>query len=136
MMHDAQRRFARAVLLFLAAFLILGCDMKTKPIDVGPPIPRPRMGLKIKVVEGEHFMKEPLLDKYERALYVMEVKPGSPAEEAGVQPGDLLLKIDGVDVHGMQDSVALMRRKRPGDSLILDIFRQKETLQLGLDLAP
>ncbi len=133
-MEHSPARLVRIFLPLLAACMILGCELKSQPIDIGPPAPRPKMGLQLKVVEGRLYMKEPLLDEFDRALLVMEAKPGGPAGKAGVLPGDLLMKIDGQKVHGMQDSVYIMHRKRPGDSLILDLYRNHETLQLGVDL--
>ncbi|OEU68781.1 MAG: hypothetical protein BA863_06570 [Desulfovibrio sp. S3730MH75] len=135
-MNSNFRLFLRLVLLLSAICLFTGCELKSKPIDIGPTGPRPKMGLKLKVVEGEKYMKEPFWEEYERTLLIMSVKPESPAAAAGVLTGDLLLKIDGQPVHGMQDSIFIMRQKSPGSSLLLDLYRNHETKQFGIDLKP
>ncbi len=50
---------------------------------------------------------------------------GTPAYDAGIQPGDLILMIDGVPVHGMslKDAVDRMRGD-PGTEIVLTIARQ------------
>lgn len=124
-----------ALILSMLCFL-LGCETKAKPIDIGTVAPRPKMGIKLKVVEGEKYMEEPFWDKYERTLLVLSVNPDSPAQTAGIQTGDLLLKIDGKTVHGMQDSVFIMRGKQPGSNVLLDIYRDHKIRQFGIDLKP
>ena len=124
------------MLILSAAFLLAGCELKAKPIDIGPPAPRPKMGLKLKVVEGSQYMEEPFWDEYERVLLVMEVKPDTPAASIDVRQGDLLLKIDGKAVHGMRDSTFIMSQKHPGDTVVLDIYRNGEIQKTALDLKP
>jgi carboxyl-terminal processing protease len=60
---------------------------------------------------------------------------GTPAYEAGLQPGDIILKLDDVPVRGMslQDSVDKMRGE-PGSSIKLTIFREGEADELEFDL--
>lgn len=36
-------------------------------------------------------------------MLVLEVKPGSPAEKAGLQEGDVIVEIDGAKVRGLGD---------------------------------
>ena len=36
-------------------------------------------------------------------MLVLEVKPGSPAEKAGLQEGDVVVEIDGAKVGGLGD---------------------------------
>ena len=81
--------------------------------------------------------------------YILEVRPGSPAEKAGLQAGstptdiaglnkggDLIVAVDGRPVRVFGDLLSyLMTRKGPGDSIVLTILRdgqQKEvTVELG-----
>ncbi|HHY12370.1 MAG TPA: PDZ domain-containing protein, partial [Firmicutes bacterium] len=66
-------------------------------------------------------------------ITVVSVFKGSPAQKAGMQPGDVIIKVDGTDLRGkkLQDASALLRgepgtrvtvtvlRPRTGESLIL-----------------
>jgi len=44
---------------------------------------------------------------------------GSPAQQAGLQPGDLLTSIDGVAPHGAQDALARIAHHKPGTTVVL-----------------
>ncbi len=51
--------------------------------------------------------------------------PGSPAEEAGIQSGDVIMRIDGKSVQGLSDSEALALLKGPaGKTVALDMQRK------------
>ncbi|MDT0453326.1 trypsin-like peptidase domain-containing protein [Streptomyces hesseae] len=51
------------------------------------------------------------------------VTPGGPAEKAGLRPGDVIKKVDGVPVHAAQELIVKVRGHRPGDSLSLTLER-------------
>lgn len=48
---------------------------------------------------------------------------GSPAQEAGLRPGDLLLEVSGNAVHSAQDALARLAQIKPGSSVKLKILR-------------
>jgi len=50
---------------------------------------------------------------------VVRIVPGSPAEQAGIQPGDLLLALDGKPVKRTTDLLAAVAAKKPGERLSL-----------------
>ncbi|MEM9192241.1 MAG: S41 family peptidase [Myxococcota bacterium] len=68
-------------------------------------------------------------------LVVLSVFPGGPAAEAGMQPGDRFLRIDGRDARDMriQDSVRRMRGE-PGTRVRVAIRREGEDDDLELEL--
>jgi S1-C subfamily serine protease len=117
----------------MAVLMVAGCDLKAKPIDLGRPTPRPRLGLKVKVVEAKPYLEEFDADQ-DRALLVMEVISDSPAGSVGIKPGDLLLKMDDKVVQGMRDSVFIMQLKKPGDTVVLDVFSNGEMHKLGVEI--
>jgi serine protease DegS len=53
----------------------------------------------------------------------------SPAEEAGLQPGDLLLDIDGEPLHSAQDALAHVAKEKPGAVLAIKVLRGRRTLE-------
>ncbi len=59
-----------------------------------------------------------------RGLAIKEVMPGSNAERAGLQPGDLLLAIDGGALADNYDLVYVVKQKHPGDHGTLQVERQ------------
>jgi hypothetical protein len=57
------------------------------------------------------------------------IVPGSAAEQAGLQAGDVLVRLDGTGLQGFSDLRALLERHRPGETLRLVFLRD------GLDHA-
>lgn len=63
-----------------------------------------------------------------------EVVPASPAEAAGLQPGDIITDIDGkplTESFTLADAVA---SKKPGDALKMKVFRDGKTVELTATL--
>ncbi len=66
-------------------------------------------------------------------LQIMEVNPGSPAEEAGLQVDDVITAIEGQDASGMMTTDARnLVRGREGTQVELTIWRKGETLTLSV----
>lgn len=47
---------------------------------------------------------------------IVDVIPGTPAAQAGIQPGDVILKFDGTSTPTIQDLAAQIHRLRPGQA--------------------
>ncbi len=65
---------------------------------------------------------------------VMDVQAGSPAETAGLLPGDLILRLDGDPVHNGADWVRLVQSK-PDQTVQIVVERGGAELQLTVGLA-
>jgi regulator of sigma E protease len=65
----------------------------------------------------------------EQAAVVGEVEPGSPAAEAGIRPGDLIAKLDGLENPKWED-VELKTIMAPGEALPVRIVRDGRALDL------
>lgn len=66
-------------------------------------------------------------------LRVVRVNPDSPAEAAGLRPGDRILRIDGVEVSALQPFYAALWRDGTAQrELTLDVRRGDETSSLKL----
>lgn len=66
------------------------------------------------------------LDKPEGAL-VASVERGGPAEKAGLEPGDVIRKVDGRALISSGDLPALIGLAAPGDKIQLDVWRKGST---------
>jgi carboxyl-terminal processing protease len=79
------------------------------------------VGLEVNQVDGEVVVVAPMA--------------GTPAESAGIRPGDVLVAIDGESVVGigLDETVALMRGA-PGSSVRLDMLRDDAGEPLSFDL--
>jgi S1-C subfamily serine protease len=62
------------------------------------------------------------------------VFPGSPAEEAGLQPGDIIVAVDGTRVDEDNDLSTLILPKAPGDTVTLRILRGNTTTDVDVTL--
>jgi len=81
---------------------------------------------------------------------IQDVSPGSPAEKAGLRAGktqtadglviggDLIVRVDGRDIHQPADVSGAIADKKPGERIAIEFFRgrQKRTVQLTLGQRP
>ena len=65
---------------------------------------------------------------------VAAVTPGSPAEKAGVQAGDVLLKVDGRELANLQGFSALLRGLQPGQTVSVVLSRGGAETQVQVTL--
>ncbi|MET5012514.1 PDZ domain-containing protein, partial [Burkholderia pseudomallei] len=62
------------------------------------------------------------LQKTEGAL-VSSVEPRGPAEKAGIEPGDVILRFDGKPVEKSGDLPRLVGATKPGATSVLQVWR-------------
>jgi predicted metalloprotease with PDZ domain len=67
-----------------------------------------------------------------RGLVIKNVAPGSNAQRAGLQQGDLLLALDGEPLTDPFDLVYAVKQKEPGSHGILQVRRQDKTLTVDV----
>lgn len=67
---------------------------------------------------------------------IAQVEPGSPAERAGLRPGDVITEIGGVPVTNPDDVHALIQGRRPGHQVEVGIQRGGVRIVQQITLAP
>jgi len=67
-----------------------------------------------------------------RGVLVLGVFVDSPADKAGVEPGDIIVAVNGEPVHRVRNVLEMIASHKPGDKVILDLLRGKERLKLTL----
>jgi putative serine protease PepD len=65
---------------------------------------------------------------------VGEVVPGGPAERAGLQPGDIIKKVAGVDVREPADVAAAIETRSPGDKVEVEVERSGSREKIDVTL--
>jgi len=69
------------------------------------------------------------------AARVARVEPGSPADQAGLAVGDVLVAIDGQPMRGVLDCLKAILKKNAGDTLHLRVQRGRQTRTVRVTLA-
>ena len=52
-----------------------------------------------------------------------QIEPDGPAAKAGLLPGDVVIKLDGVGIHGVDDLIRALDRDRIGRTLDMEVLR-------------
>ena len=52
-----------------------------------------------------------------------QIEPDGPAARAGLLPGDVVIKLGGIDVNGVDDLIRILDRDRIGRTLAMDVLR-------------
>lgn len=66
---------------------------------------------------------------------IAEVLPASPAERAGVRPGDLVTRFGTKRVESFDDLKRFVGQRQPGDEVTLEVLRGDQKLELKIVLA-
>jgi S1-C subfamily serine protease len=53
----------------------------------------------------------------------MQIELDGPAAQAGLLPGDVVIKLDGVDINGVDDLIRVLDRDRIDRTLAMDVLR-------------
>lgn len=67
-----------------------------------------------------------------RGVRITEVRPGGPAEKAGLKAQDLITGLAGLRVRQMADLAAILEQAAPGGSLKFEILRGTQSMQLDV----
>ena len=69
------------------------------------------------------------------ALKVTYVRPNSPAEQAGIRSGDILIQINGREIHQISlEKVLAILQKEPGEKIKLTVKRKDNLKKFTLRL--
>ena len=86
---------------------------------------------------GSYFGSVPDYTAMEAAtggVKLSDVRPGSPAERAGVRKGDVIVGMAGVGVNNLYDMTYVLREHKPGDTVEVVVLRGSERVTLQATL--
>ena len=81
---------------------------------------KPRLGVQIGSI-GYHLPAT--VDIVPQGAYISEIFPGTPAEKAGLQKGDIIVEADGKVITTNSQLISLIQEKSIGDEMQLKIYR-------------
>uniref|UniRef100_A0A3P9IV17 Na(+)/H(+) exchange regulatory cofactor NHE-RF n=1 Tax=Oryzias latipes TaxID=8090 RepID=A0A3P9IV17_ORYLA len=127
---------------------------RPSPTPCGSPIPRENTPLTLKL-DNKHFQMELLprlchllrgeegygfnlhSDKKKTGQFVRTVDPNSSAERAGVQPGDKIVEVNGVNIGGLRHSeVVELIKSRGNEVRLLVVDQETDELFHRLQITP
>jgi serine protease Do len=97
-----------------------------------PDQPAPFLGVSTETATTETVLREGL--SVDRGVFVAALAPGGPAEEAGVEVGDVIVAVDGGDVTNNQDLQELLLQHRPEEEVTVTVVRGSATQDITVTL--
>ncbi len=95
----------------------------------GEKIERGYLGVRIRPVDED--IAASLGIPSNRGEFIQAVEPGEPADKAGLQAGDVVLKVNGQDVTPDQTLSYIVANVAPGTRVTLDVLRKGQKLALN-----
>ena len=90
------------------------------------------IGVQTEVLTQEERLAYGAILPNRQGLRIKRIIQGSPAEEAGLQVGDLILKNNGARITTMEDLLLSVRNTRPGEIIHFHILRGDKKLPVSI----
>ena len=97
-------------------------------------IPRAYLGVSTQQVRLPDALAERLSVDQQTAVIVVDVQPGSPAAQAGLLIGDVVVSLGGVRITAPADVKAVLRPQRVGESVVASVLRGGEPRDLNVTI--
>lgn len=88
-------------------------------IDTGVVV-RPRMGMTVAAVDGPD---DPMKNYPPAGVQVYEIEPDGPADDAGLQAGDIITEANGNRIYDFPDLTVEIDKSQAGDTIELKVYR-------------
>lgn len=96
-------------------------------------VQRGSLGVQVSAITPQDMAGFKLPDT--RGALVQEVLPGSPAQKAGIEPGDVIRTVDGTEIVTSSELPPLVGSRTPGTRIRVGIFREGRTRDLDVTLS-
>ena len=97
-------------------------------------VSRPYMGITGITLTDQIVQYYRLTPKVSQGVLVYSTVTGSPAQQAGIQPGDVLYKVDNVILESMDQLTEYLSEHKAGDRLTFLVDRNGQSLEVRLTL--
>jgi serine protease Do len=96
----------------------------------GSPSMKAKLGLKVAPLPPEVAQQTGIRG----GVYVVEVKPGSPAEESGIHHGDIILRVNRHKIKNLKDFNMVMAKTKPGEVVAFLIRRGNSSFYVAIQM--
>jgi S1-C subfamily serine protease len=77
---------------------------------------------------GPEFGSVPDFAEIPNGVRFADIREGTPAAQAGLKAGDILIEFDGKPIGNLYDFTYALRSKKPGDRVTVKVLRGTETV--------
>ncbi len=91
--------------------------------------------LGVKGVELNNEMANKLHIDETKGIYIYEIEPHTGAAHSGLKTGDIIIKIDNVNIKTMADLLGFLKTKRPGDKIEIAVLRNGKHKVFDIELS-
>ena len=95
---------------------------------------RPNIGIQMGLLDDKEAYYDIRDLGYYSLLQIEGVTSKSPAKEAGIKKGDVVVSFDGTKITGAPDIIEILWKKDPGDVVEVEVYRNKKIIKLELKL--
>ncbi len=99
-------------------------------IVLGRPLIRGYIGIEVDNLSRNHAIAFGLSST--QGALVTDVTKGSPAEEAELKPGDIIVKFDGKTIRNAEEALSRIRAKKAGEVADLSLLRKGQPLETAV----
>jgi S1-C subfamily serine protease len=83
---------------------------------------------------GPYFGSIPDFGEGVKGVKFADVREGSPAANAGLKGGDVLVEFDGKTILNLYDFTYALRSKKPGDEVMVKVLRDGQPVEAKVAL--
>lgn len=134
-------RMAAAAMLVLAAVLAASAAVAQTPAPEAPrkmiwpeSILGPRVYLGVSILNLTPELRAHFGAPKDAGVMISEVRPESPAARAGIQVGDVVIRIGGDRIERFRDVTRVVGDHKKGDKVDVELFRDHATRKLSVTL--
>ncbi len=132
-MDGSARKVAMQFLGYPNPRAYLTAGQRTQPNTRVPEDAPAWLGVSIQILND--ILAEQMNVPVNRGILINEVYANSPAAEAGLKRGDVIIRFDGKRITDETQIRTLLAKKKPGDKVKLTILRGRKRLDIKLETA-
>jgi hypothetical protein len=78
---------------------------------------------------GPNFGSVPDFDEPPKGVRFADIRPGTPADKAGLRPGDILIRFDAKEISNLNDFTYALQSHKAGDEVLVQVLRAGQLIE-------